>query len=67
MGTWVWHTGTWTLAEKFLKEALDRRMRVSERMYIESHFYCAAGQFGAGRVGWPLERGRVRRGRRDEG
>jgi tetratricopeptide (TPR) repeat protein len=46
------------LAEKFLKEAFDRRTRASERerMYIEGHYYCNTGQFGKCIPTWELYR-----------
>jgi eukaryotic-like serine/threonine-protein kinase len=46
------------LAEKFLKEAFDRRARASERerMYIESHYYCNAFQFDKCIPTWELYR-----------
>ena len=46
------------IAEKFLKEAFDRRTRASERerMYIESHYYDSTGQWGKDIAAWELYR-----------
>src|SRR5262249_1816465 len=46
------------LSEKFSKEAFDRRTRASERerLYIESHYYCDAGQFEKCIPSWELYR-----------
>jgi tetratricopeptide (TPR) repeat protein len=46
------------LAEKFLKEAFDRRTRASERerLYIESHYYCNSGQVEKCIPTWELYR-----------
>jgi serine/threonine protein kinase len=47
LGTVYDNLGQTELAEKFLKDAFDRRTRASERerLYIESHYYCNSGQF----------------------
>jgi serine/threonine protein kinase/tetratricopeptide (TPR) repeat protein len=46
------------LAEKFLKDAFDRRTRVSERerLYIESHYFGITGQFEKEIAAWELYR-----------
>src|SRR5260370_3824079 len=61
MAAWAWRTticNNLNLAEKFLKEAFDRRTRASERerMYIEGHYYCNTGQFGKCIPTWELYR-----------
>jgi eukaryotic-like serine/threonine-protein kinase len=46
------------VAEKFLKQAFERRTRASERerMYIESHYYCTTGQIEKCIPTWELYR-----------
>jgi Serine/threonine protein kinase len=46
------------LADKFMKEAFDRRTRASERerLYIESHYYDETGQFEKQIAAWELYR-----------
>jgi tetratricopeptide (TPR) repeat protein len=46
------------LAEKFLKDAFDRRTRASERerLYIESHYYQGTGQIEKEIAAWELYR-----------
>jgi eukaryotic-like serine/threonine-protein kinase len=46
------------LAEKFQKEAFERRTRASERerLYIESHYYCDSGQLEKCVPAWELYR-----------